>query len=50
MPRNGLKNIVDIIDEKVMSIIDLLKKEAWKLSRIERSKQERIIKNAESSY
>jgi hypothetical protein len=26
MPRNGLKNIVDIIDEKVMSIIDLLKK------------------------
>ena len=51
MPRNGLKNIVDIIDEKVMSAIDLLEKK--RLASYQESNevmQERIIKNAESSY
>jgi hypothetical protein len=51
MPRNGLKNIVDIIDEKGMSIIDLVEKK--RLASYQESNevmQERIIKNAESSY
>ena len=51
MPRNGLKNIVDILDDKVMSVIDLLEKKM--LASYQESNevmQERIIKNAESFY
>ena len=46
---NGLKEIVDIIDDKVMSIIDLLeKKKVVTIHEWNEVMQERIMKNASS--
>jgi hypothetical protein len=46
---NGLKEIVDIIDDKVMSIIDLLeKKKIASFHEWNEVMQERIIRNAKS--
>jgi hypothetical protein len=48
---NGLKDIVDILDDKIMSIIDLLeKKHVARYQEWNEIMQERIIKNAGSFY
>ncbi len=45
----GLKEIVDVIDDKVMSLIDLLeKKELTTYQEWAQTMQERIIKNTQS--
>ena len=48
---NGLKEIVDILDDKIMSVIDLLeKKHVARYQEWNELMQERIIKNARSFY
>ena len=48
---NGLKDIVDILDDKIMSVIDLLeKKHVARYQEWNEVMQERIIKNAGSFY
>jgi hypothetical protein len=48
---NGLKDIVDILDDKIMSVIDLLeKKHVARYQEWNELMQERIIKNARSFY
>ena len=46
---NGLKDIVDIIDDKIMSVVELLeKKDVATFQEWNEVMQERIIKNAKS--
>ena len=48
---NGLKDIVDIIDDKIMSVVELLeKKDVATLQEWNEVMHERIIKNAGSFY
>jgi hypothetical protein len=48
---NGLKDIVDILDDKIMSVIDLLeKKHVTRYQEWNEVMQELIIKNAGSFY